>query len=291
MSVHGMLPKWMSDFADGFSKKEAEINIEDNEQEKIAIINLNDLPKVVWQDETFYVAIDADKKVATVYNEFQNIVTTIDGVSTIEEVNNFLNEKEVVKAEEENELEKTSDEESIEESLEEKIEKVSSAMELDEKIAILENKLSELSEIVSEIKAQEYARTDPENIHSMDAQKDEVEHFNETAKQTEEKINKDNSVDLTTMEGRVTLPETQKSIAESYETPSDEVDRMSYNKDENIVKLNSTESDLFKTATCPSCKGNLIKLKSVKNIMGIYCDNCSTEYAINLNNEDIYKKI
>ena len=329
MNVHGMLPKWISDFAEGFSKKETMSDIENikqeiiaevenTEQEKVAIININDLPKVPWHDETFYALIDPDKKTAILYNEFQNEVHTIENVSTIEEVNDYLNKNEVV-AEEEIELEKTSDEESlppelncsdgepenlpessdtwpgpnegIKESLEDQINKVSSIMELTEKIAILENKLSDLSSEITAMKAQEYARINPEGIYSMDVPKAENEHFEETAKKTEEKINADNAVDITTMEGRVSLPEVQKTIAESYEVPSDEVDKMSYNRDENIKKLNSQEVDLFKTAICPNCNGELIKANNVKNIAGIYCSNCNTEYAVNLDDEQIYQKI
>jgi len=313
--MHGTLPKWISDFAEGFSKNETTADIENTEQEKVAIINLNDLPNVVWQDETFYALIDPDKKIATVYNEFQNVVTIIENVGTIEEVNDFLNSNEVVKAEEEEiELEKISNEDeensnllseadyhlngepndlpSFKESLEDQINKVSSIMELTEKFAILENKISELSNEIIAMKAQEYARTEPEGIYNEDRTKAEIEHFNETAKTTEEKIKKDNSVDITTPRGRVLLPLTQKSIAELYETPSDEVDRMSYNRDENIKKISSTDIELFKTGTCiNNCNGKLIKTKCINNILGIYCSKCNAEYAINLNNEEIFKNI
>ena len=67
---------------------------------------------------------------------------------------------------------------------------------------------------------------------------------------------------------------------------------MSYNRDENIKKLNSNEADLFKTAICiNNCSGKLIRSKCINNMLGVYCNKCNAEYAINLDNEDIYQKI
>ena len=66
----------------------------------------------------YYILFDEDKKTATILNEFENTVTTIENVTTTEEVDNFLNGKEIVKAEEEiEELEKTSEEEIIDDIL------------------------------------------------------------------------------------------------------------------------------------------------------------------------------
>ena len=116
------MAKWIEDFVVGLNKKAENEQIDTNttptetqtvEQttpcdpsadpstaeyfngNKIASINVNDLPKVVWNDETFYVLFNEDNGSATILNKFTNVVTTV-RASNIEEVDEALNSLQVV---------------------------------------------------------------------------------------------------------------------------------------------------------------------------------------------------
>lgn len=102
---------WLDDFIVAFKSK----NEVKAENEITADINVRDLPKVVWNDETFYVLFDND--CAQILNQFANVVTTLKDVSTIEEVDNALNSKQVIAQNEETNM------------FEEEISKVSSYLE------------------------------------------------------------------------------------------------------------------------------------------------------------------
>lgn len=80
---------WMEVFVEGLSK-----NVGFSNLEKTAEININDLKKVVWNDETFYVNFKEDG--AEIINRFTNVVNFIKGASTIEEVNEALNGQQIV---------------------------------------------------------------------------------------------------------------------------------------------------------------------------------------------------
>ena len=42
---------------------------------------------------------------------------------------------------------------------------------------------------------------------------------------------------------------------------------------------------------CPYCGGDLVKVNAVKSFQGIICKGeCQSEYAVNLDNETIFKK-
>jgi hypothetical protein len=113
------LPKWLNNFVDAFEDGDNETKVakgdnrednniedknnQDSQQEKYSEVNIDDLDEVVWKDETFYVMFDGD--VATILNKFGNTVTTLQGTSTIEEVNEELNGKEVVTSKENNPFE------------------------------------------------------------------------------------------------------------------------------------------------------------------------------------------
>lgn len=92
------LAGWIEDFISNFSKVEAS----DDCEIKTAEINLNDLEKVVWNDETFYVSFDENG--ASIVNGFGNTVTTLKDIHTLEEVDKKLNGKQIV-SEQDSELE------------------------------------------------------------------------------------------------------------------------------------------------------------------------------------------
>ncbi|MFW6015124.1 MAG: hypothetical protein ACOCRK_01650 [bacterium] len=86
------LSGWLNDFVNHLANNDKESKAVKKEAE----INVKDLPKIVWNDETFYVMFDEDVQIATVFNEFGNTVTTLQGISTIDEVDKALNSKQVV---------------------------------------------------------------------------------------------------------------------------------------------------------------------------------------------------
>lgn len=61
------------------------------EMEKEAAINVRTLPKVVWNDNTFYVALDSEEGNADVLNEYGNVVTALKNVKSVEDVEKQLN--------------------------------------------------------------------------------------------------------------------------------------------------------------------------------------------------------
>ena len=104
----GKVAKWLEDFVNTMSGKKDDESVVD-ENIKTADINVQDLPKVVWNDETFYVLFDNEKGTAKLYNRFSNEVTTIENVNSIEEVDKHLNSKQVVTSESDDELEKVTE--------------------------------------------------------------------------------------------------------------------------------------------------------------------------------------
>ena len=81
----GTLPKWMSDLAECMRS---------DKQKKVAVKNVQNLPKVNWKDETFFV--DFTKQGAVLYNSFGNEVQLVDGAVSVEDVNRYMNENSVV---------------------------------------------------------------------------------------------------------------------------------------------------------------------------------------------------
>jgi hypothetical protein len=87
---NGKLAQWLDDFINVLGKKDTITA----SNEKLAEVNINDLEKVVWNDETFHVMFD--QVGATILNEFGNVVTTLPGVATIQDADSALNSKQVV---------------------------------------------------------------------------------------------------------------------------------------------------------------------------------------------------
>lgn len=237
-SNNKQLPEWLGVFAQAFKDKsviaevtEVEADVVEQEQEKVAEININDLPKVVWKGETFFVLFDDN--MATVLNEYGNTVTTIPNVSNIQEVDEILNSKEIVTNEVQ--VEKT-----VGDDFEEELRKVSAYMNdgeeqecedgvckedttatikeatvvlasqesvnaLMDKIANLETMISGLQRTVEALVPQEYAHTDPGAIYDTNAQDAEMAEVQQSEQLSQEVLDAVNSVDLTTMEGRVSL--------------------------------------------------------------------------------------
>ncbi|AEO93282.1 gp11 [Bacillus phage G] len=90
---------WIEDFITGLANKEANLNNQNTEEEVLAEINLKDLDKVVWKEESF--GVHFDEKGASLINEFGNVVRTLQDCKTIEEVDKQLNSSEVIVASDE----------------------------------------------------------------------------------------------------------------------------------------------------------------------------------------------
>lgn len=96
---HNEIPDWADSFLSSVQ-----------EMEKDAAVNVKTLPKVVWNDGTFYVALDSVEGNADVLNEYGNVVTALKNVHSIEDVEQQLNKQIVAKKEIfDNELEKFAD--------------------------------------------------------------------------------------------------------------------------------------------------------------------------------------
>src|SRR5574344_129001 len=78
------MPEWLDAFVSRFSAN----------KKTVAEVNVKDLPKVNWKDETFYVNFTHDG--AVLYNEYGNEVSLIDEAKSMEDVNNYLNKNSVV---------------------------------------------------------------------------------------------------------------------------------------------------------------------------------------------------
>ena len=79
------MPEWLDLFVSKIYKKG---------KVSVAETNVQNLPKVNWKDETFYVNFTNDG--AVLYNEYGNEVSLIEGAKSVEDVNKYLNENSIV---------------------------------------------------------------------------------------------------------------------------------------------------------------------------------------------------
>lgn len=78
-------PDWAQSFLSTF--------LSTQKMEHEAAINVQNLPKVVWHDSTFYVALDAEENNADILNKYGNVVTVLKNVASIEDVEQQLNKQ------------------------------------------------------------------------------------------------------------------------------------------------------------------------------------------------------
>lgn len=78
-------PDWAQSFLSTF--------LSTQKMEHEAAINVQNLPKVVWHDSTFYVALDAEENNADILNRYGNVVTVLKNVASIEDVEQQLNKQ------------------------------------------------------------------------------------------------------------------------------------------------------------------------------------------------------
>lgn len=428
---------WLDDFVNSLSKKKEDITA----SVKQADININDLPKVVWNDETFHVLFD--EKGAQILNGFGITVQTLENVTTIEEVDKALNSKQVIVAENEEaedifaeELKKaaayikeadltnttpsnptgaqenqimqqelnqqpeqpaqpTTPEqpkpeepapvaepvqasvecEEVVEDIEEEITKKASIFDLMNKVAELEQQVVNLNQEVLNLKQQEYAHAEKPVPGELDlnVEQTELQHVQEMANATEQEIEQEHQIDLTTPAGRISLkdrlkndlntimttddanlnvnqeeldllnkpemsmemgvevetpametteepieevkpeqvevdpevgsneevptenpelPQEETVETESTEEPVEEVKPEEEKEEkEMVVKLNEKDTKIFKKGICPDCGENhVVKANAVGKMVGLYCQGCDTEYAVDTETEEIYKK-
>jgi hypothetical protein len=259
-SVNRGLAGWIEDFVSGLAKKAGDNPAIDTEKEEGLVeaeININDLDKVVWKDEAFRVHFD--QKGANLINEFGNVVTTLPGVTSIEEVDKRLNGSEIVTAEDEEEVveagtdelgeeldklaaslgeEQTEDGEVVAEGEGEEViadelggEEVV-ASEDDKEDPVMTAIIAGFEELDKRIAAVEqlYARnpqlTDVDN-HSQD---EELKHVQDADKSSQEGINREHNIDLTSPAGRVELSQQHSEVEQivtedtTPETDTTEVD-------------------------------------------------------------------
>jgi hypothetical protein len=114
----GALPKWLNDLAEC---------MRGDKQKKVAVKNVQNLPKVNWKDETFYV--DFTKQGAVLYNSFGNEVQLVDGATSVDEVNRYMNENSVVASLDGNDS--TDSQDSVDEAMTKQANETDDAFELE----------------------------------------------------------------------------------------------------------------------------------------------------------------
>ena len=114
----GALPKWLNDLAEC---------MRGDKQKKVAVKNVQNLPKVNWKDETFYV--DFTKQGAVLYNSFGNEVQLVDGATSVDEVNRYMNENSVVASLDGNDS--TDSQDSVDEAMTKQTNETDDAFELE----------------------------------------------------------------------------------------------------------------------------------------------------------------
>lgn len=77
------IPDWAQSFLSTF--------LSTQKMEREATTNVKALPKVVWNDNTFYVALDAEECNADILNEYGNVITALKNVTSIDDVEQQLN--------------------------------------------------------------------------------------------------------------------------------------------------------------------------------------------------------
>ena len=77
------IPDWAQSFLSTF--------LSTQKMEREATTNVKALPKVVWNDNTFYVALDAEEGNADILNEYGNVITALKNVTSIDDVEQQLN--------------------------------------------------------------------------------------------------------------------------------------------------------------------------------------------------------
>ena len=82
---NGKYPGWIDEFISAFSRTAGTVK---------ADININDLDEIIWNDEKYRVMFDENG--ANIINEFGNTVTSLEGVKSLQEVDERLNKKQVV---------------------------------------------------------------------------------------------------------------------------------------------------------------------------------------------------
>lgn len=233
---------WIEDFITGLAVKEANNKEEVNEEkeEVLAEINLNDLDKVVWKEESFGVHFDA--KGASLINAFGNVVRTLPDCKTVEEVDKQLNGQEIVVAEiaeEDTDLEEelnkiansleeekeelaveklASDEEDLEEEIEacnedekEEVKTASEDIEDEEVFDVIANAFNELEATIATFNErlssveQQYARNNEVQDLSIGSEEEEIKHFTETADESAKELAHEQAIDITSPAGRVEL--------------------------------------------------------------------------------------
>lgn len=311
-------PNWLNDFVNSLAEK-------DNLSKEItteAAVNINDLPKVVWNDEKFFIMFDPEINAATILNEFGNVVTTIQNATTVDDVDKALNSKQVIVSKKENKLDDVFAQELDKISMyldhQEDDEKNDNDYENQNVVSgtndNMQNEASNVEFDMIEIEEIEEVKEDEkdkeisivENIDNYEDSIDslDIEDIEDTEDIEEEKCyNEDIKNDINILYEKIDNLELiiDKMMNDNnncnpplnnFNSEDDQVEYISDGTEDIIViKLEGIDEDKFKTASCPSCENELLKTKIVKGFQGIKCSGgCGSEYAVNLKSGEIFKK-
>lgn len=240
VSKSGALANWIDDFISGFvgSNKKEVLAAKDELVEDELVEHVKNFTTISWNGDTYY--CDIEDNVGLVYNDFGNIVTTVEGVQSPKEVENILNKNAVV-ANNDSDDELYANIDSVDEpdldEIDEQLSKIALSLEdeleenkheegfegdglahqerlqyivanfnsIEEKLNQVENLQKQVSTLEEKLAAVEqlYARNSTLEDVSMYSYEDEEKQISESASQTVDAIKKEHDIDLTTPAGRV----------------------------------------------------------------------------------------
>lgn len=317
------LAKWIEDFAVAFEKltsgertASVQASNEGDEGEKLAEINIHDLDRVVWHDETFYVHFVNDG--ARIINAFGNIVTFLPNVNTIEDVDKKLNGDEIVTASDEEGRENQTD--SVGDDLQNELDRIARSLTMDE------------GGVTNEVEGDEVegtgespnvtSGTERESNSDMGLNDKVVDAIIDGFEELEDKINELNrrlsslerryvrdrrldNVEITGTSEEKTRDETHvpNNGQDAYlnesqgdaeqNVPNRNRIKLDWEQDylrDHFHKLEGRDERIFQRGVCPVTGEELVKSsKIVNNFLGVYSPKGGTEYAVNLETGEIFR--
>ena len=213
-------PDWAQSFLSTFYSPEEMVHE--------ASINVKTLPKVVWNDNTFYVSLDADEGNADILNEYGNVVAALKNVTSINEVEQQLNKQIIAE---------------VADKKDKKI--IKSVVKLDDELEKVADAITQLEKVADE-QAPSMKTTDPSINKSVDTVTNTPS--NTTSEITTQQM--DNAVNNDQITNTASIKELQEKLKNTCDIIK--ADQNKINKLQQ--KVNSYEKKVAKMS------GNIVKL-------------------------------
>ena len=274
-------------------------------------ININDLDTITWQDNEYKVLFNENNNTAKIINSFGNVVTVLENVSNLNDVNNELNAKEIVVNIANNENKKMKKQSNFEDEIEDAFKTLindsctncdcedcncknneSDEIEDDSKLNIdslidskikkyideLANKIDELEKLIKDKKDTKeeliVESEDPDEIFARLAEEDDDSEIEEADDlDLDETINDEDNIDIdNTVDNNL------------YDVHPEKVDMSSEKYDySNPLEIIGKEKELFMEENeCPEClsRKEFEIIDDDDNEIKAICKKCNTLYII-----------